>query len=775
MRLFGLFGLLLVLGFKEVYCRSTMAIKTPASVLLLFLAQGQFVTSVSAECCALKTVGDYSYTLTTWEGAIPDECKDSCAYTKDGYGESLYCFAPGYLNVVCLCNPCSECNGEETRCENTPTCFYDTVNEVCSPKDDDMQHSSTSPITPNDILPQCTLIATDIVTLNATCDDDLLVFADGEVIGDNKGDWEKSQSINVPIGTRVLGLMCKDTGGAYGIVASTDTGVFTNERWVCSSENITGWAQPGFKDEDNKFSAAKSGTQYDANPDVVPQWIDNVPQGIDNEAKSIWGPTPGGFAFCRTPLCVKHTTECDVNGAVVDHGECICNPGFAGNGFKCGNDSDSDGFPDEPLNCTEISCRQDNCPLFPNSGQEDADDDGVGDSCDDDSDNDGINDTTDNCPIDKNPGQEDEDSDGFGNICDNCPDNPNPLQNDADGDGIGDICEDDIDNDGIIDENDNCPFKSNVDQVDGDEDGLGDVCDNCPKHSNPGQEDENVNQIGDACEGSNDRDKDGMGDSCDLDKDGDEIEDLQDNCPLVPNPDQINTDNDEQGDACDDDDDGDNVLDRDDNCPLNNEISSTDFRGIKSIDLCITGCAQEAPKWEFRDQGREIWQGLNSRGSVAIGEDRLSSMDFSGTIFVDTDRDNDWVGFVFGFQDTSNFYVVYSSKHDSGQGPWKIVRVNSTTGPSRELDLALHKTISVPGQTEIIWQDPAGRGWKQQTPYRYLIKHRPIAGTMQLKIHEGAVELFDTGSLNEAGLAGGRVGVFCSSQEREIWSSMSYK
>merc|ERR1719320_908624 len=109
-----------------------MAIKTPASVLLLLLAQ--FVTSVSAECCALKTVGNYSYTLTTWEGAIPDECKDSCAYTMDGYGESLYCFAPGYLNVVCLCSPCSECNGEETRCENTPTCFYDTVNEVCSPK-----------------------------------------------------------------------------------------------------------------------------------------------------------------------------------------------------------------------------------------------------------------------------------------------------------------------------------------------------------------------------------------------------------------------------------------------------------------------------------------------------------------------------------------------------------------------------------------------------------------------------------------------------------------
>jgi len=50
-----------------------------------------------------------------------------------------------------------------------------------------------------------------------------------------------------------------------------------------------------------------------------------------------------------------------------------------------------------------------------------------------------------------------------------------------------------------------------------------------------------------------------------------------------------------------------------------------------------------------------------------------------------------------------------------------------------------------------------------------------MAGTIQLKIHEGAEELFDTGSLNETALAGGRVGVLCKSQEQVIWSRMSYE
>jgi hypothetical protein len=63
---------------------------------------------------------------------------------------------------------------------------------------------------------------------------------------------------------------------------------------------------------------------------------------------------------------------------------------------------------------------------------------------------------------------------------------------------------------------------------------------------------------------------------------------------------------------------------------------------------------------------------------VAIGTARLSAVDFSGLILVNATGDNDFVGFVFSFQDTHNFYVVYASKDGSNQGPWKIVRVQST-------------------------------------------------------------------------------------------------
>ncbi len=58
-----------------------------------------------------------------------------------------------------------------------------------------------------------------------------------------------------------------------------------------------------------------------------------------------------------------------------------------------------------------------------------------------DADRDGIDDATDNCPNDANPGQFDTDNDRIGNQCDVCLADPQPSP-DADGDGVGDACDD---------------------------------------------------------------------------------------------------------------------------------------------------------------------------------------------------------------------------------------------------------------------------------------------------------------------------------------------
>ena len=74
--------------------------------------------------------------------------------------------------------------------------------------------------------------------------------------------WLNALTVDVPAATKVIGIACEDLVGRYGIVASTDSGIVTDDTWVCSSKYVDGWNKPGFQDTNNDFSLPSKGIQY---------------------------------------------------------------------------------------------------------------------------------------------------------------------------------------------------------------------------------------------------------------------------------------------------------------------------------------------------------------------------------------------------------------------------------------------------------------------------------------------------------------------------------
>jgi streptogramin lyase len=149
--------------------------------------------------------------------------------------------------------------------------------------------------------------------------------------------------------------------------------------------------------------------------------------------------------------------------------------------------------------------------------------------------------------------------------------------------------------------------------ADADDDGIPNRADNCPLIANPDQRD---------------TDGDGRGDVCDAfpldahetrDTDGDGIGDNRDSCPVIANPDQRDTDGDGVGDVCDvcptggadtdgdgvcdpvdPDDDNDGVVDEADNCPLIANADQSDFEGGGGDG--VGNACDNCPYWPNADQ-----------------------------------------------------------------------------------------------------------------------------------------------------------------------------
>lgn len=263
--------------------------------------------------------------------------------------------------------------------------------------------------------------------------------------------------------------------------------------------------------------------------------------------------------------------------------------------FDAGEDTDGDGYAGYSDNCSDVS----------NGGQEDLDNDGIGDACDQDIDGDGISNRDDALPVDFTEWF-DTDGDGIGDMADTDDDNdgyPDYIETttgsdpynfsstpgDNDGDLSPDLLDQDDDNDGYPDFIDDFPFDP-AEWADTDDDGTGNNAD--ADDDNDGYPDSVELQEGSDRLSSYSRpadyDQDLIPDTADDDDDNDGYPDYADIFPKNTFE-WVDTDNDLIGDNGDADDDNDGYTDSVEmNCgsdPLDRLSMPADYDGDFLADL----------------------------------------------------------------------------------------------------------------------------------------------------------------------------------------------
>lgn len=182
------------------------------------------------------------------------------------------------------------------------------------------------------------------------------------------------------------------------------------------------------------------------------------------------------------------------------------------------------------------------------------------------------------------------------------------------------------------------------------------------------------------------------------------------------------------------------------------------------------------PVWVFSDTCEVATETLNADPALLLSNVSMNDYTFDGTIHVNTTTDDDFIGIVFGYQDSSHFYLMNWKQTGQNQGGeqgtalqgFLIKKFTASTPNDFTYRDFWHYEGTARAET-LVSNFGDNLGWDALTTYNFHLEFH--SGQFNIVISDGITELWNV-TVNDGSYTSGRFGFFNFSQENTKYRAM---
>ena len=182
---------------------------------------------------------------------------------------------------------------------------------------------------------------------------------------------------------------------------------------------------------------------------------------------------------------------------------------------------------------------------------------------------------------------------------------------------------------------------------------------------------------------------------------------------------------------------------------------------------------QALSRWVVAPDGLSVTQTVNARPSALISDQSILNLRITGNFRVDTSGDDDFIGFIFGYQNSKQFYLFdwkQQTQNLNGGTALRGMSIKRIDAGDREFTEPDFWWSHQNRENTTVLSPPNDIPWKDFQDYQITLDFTP--GRIVVEVHEEGT-LLDRLEVEDDTFFGGRFGFYNYSQDRVVYSGFT--